>query len=61
MMSSGQYNNKIGVSEGLLFKVYKSFNAEIGKEPKLTPLKSKIKRNSIFSVKPPFKVKNGGK
>ena len=61
MMSSGQYNNKIGVSEGLLFKVYKSFNAEIGKEPKLTSLKSKIKKNSIFSVKPPFRVKNGGK
>ena len=40
MMSLGQFNKKIDLSERLLFKVYKSFNSEIGKDPKLTPLKS---------------------
>ena len=42
-------------------KVYKSFNSEIGKDPQLVPLKSKIKQKSIFSVKPSFQLKKGVK
>ena len=61
MMSFGQYNKKIGMPERLLFKVYKSFNSEIGKDPQLIPLKSKIKQKSIFSVKPSFQLKKGVK
>ena len=61
MMSLGQFNKKIGKSELLLFKVYKSFNSEIGKDPEIVPLKAKLQRKSIFSKKPEFQLKTNGK